>query len=85
MAKKDYEDFENSVNCWICGSDYVDGDVKVRDHCHIAGKYRGSRHRDCNINVNINHKIAVVFQNLKNYDSHLIMLELGKFNLRIMD
>ena len=49
-------------------NDYVDGDVKVRDHCHIAGKYRGSAHRDCNIKVKLNHTIPIVFCNLKNYD-----------------
>ena len=31
----------------------------------------------------LNHKLPVVFHNLKNYDSHLVMQELGKFNLRI--
>ena len=36
-----------------------------------------------NINVKINHKIPIVFHNLKNYDSHLIMQELCKFNLKI--
>ena len=50
---------------------YVDGDVKVRDHCHITEKYRSSARRNCNINVKLN------------YDSHLIMQELGKFNLKI--
>ena len=34
------------------------------------------------INVKLNHKAAVVFYNLKNYDSHIIMHELGKFNLK---
>ena len=58
-------------------------DVKVRDHCHITGKYRGSAHRHSNINLKLNHKIPVAFHNLKNYDSHLIMQELGKFNLKI--
>ena len=74
MTKEDNEDFENenSTKCWICDNDYVDGDVKVRDHYHIAGKYRGSAHRDCNINVKLNQKIPVVFHNLKNYYSHLI-------------
>ena len=43
--------------------------------------YRGSAHRDCNINVELNHKIPVVFHNLKKYDSHLIMQEIGKFNV----
>ena len=62
---------------------YADGDVKVRDHCDVTGKYRRPAHRDCNIDVKSNLKIHVVFHNLKNYDSHLIMQELGKFNLKI--
>ena len=55
----------------------------MRYHCHITGKYRGSAHRDCNINRRLNHKILVVFHNLKKYDSYLIMEELGKLNLKI--
>ena len=83
MYKEDNKDFENITKCWICDNAYVDCDVKVRDHCHITGKYRGSAHRDCNINVKLNHKIILVFYNLENYDSRLIMQELGKFNLEI--
>ena len=83
MIKKDNEGFKNSTKCWICYNTYVDGDVKVRYHCHITGKYRESAHRDCNINVKLNHKTPVVFHVLKNYDSHLIMQELGRFNLKI--
>ena len=45
MTKEDNEDFENSTNCWVCDNDYTDGDIKVRDHCHITGKYRGPAHR----------------------------------------
>ena len=83
MTKEDNEDFNNSTKCWICENDYIDTDVKVRDHCHITGKYRGFLHRNCNINLKLNHKIPIVFHNLKNYDSHHIMQELGKFNLKI--
>ena len=82
LSKEDNEDFENSIKCWICDNDYND-DVKGRDHCHITGKYRRSVHRDFHINVKLNHKIHVIFHNLKNYDSHLIIQELGKFNLKI--
>ena len=39
-------------------------------------------HRDCNSNVKSNHKIPVAFHNLNNYDSHLIMQQLGKFILK---
>ena len=73
MTKTDNEDFENSTKCWICDNDYIYNDVKVRDHCYTTRKYRGSAHRDCNINVKLNHKIPVVIHNLKNYNSHLIM------------
>ena len=33
MTEKD-EDFEKSPKYWICDDVYVDGDVKVRDHCN---------------------------------------------------
>ena len=77
MTKKDNEDFENSAKCWICENDYIGNDVKVTDHCHITRKYR-SAHRNCNINIKLNHKIPVVFLSY----SHLIMQELAKFNLK---
>ena len=77
------EDSNNSTKFWVFNNDYIDNDVKIRDHCHITGKYRGSAHRDCNINLKLNQKIPITFHNLKNYDSHLIMQELGKFNLEI--
>ena len=81
MTKEDNENFKNSTKCCICDSDYVDNDVKIRDYCHITG---GSAHRDCNINLKLNHKISVVFRNLKKiYDSRLIVQELSKFNLKI--
>ena len=39
ITKEDNEYFENSTKCQICDSDYIDNDVKVRDNCHITGKY----------------------------------------------
>ena len=83
MTKKDNEDFRNSTKCRICDNESVDNDVKVRDHCHITGKYRDSAHRDCNINLKSNHNFTVVFYNLKNYYSHLIKKEPDKFHLKI--
>ena len=83
MTEEDNKDFENSTKCWICDNYYVDDDVTVRDHCHITGKYWVSAHGDYNISVKLNQKIHVAFHNLKNYDSHLIMQELGEFNLII--
>ena len=54
-------------------------DNKVREHCHITGKYRGAAHFSCNINLKTSKKLVVIFHNSKGYDSHLIFKELSKF------
>ena len=65
MTKEDNEKFKSSTKYRVCDNDYVDYNVEVRDHCHITGKYKGLAHRDCKINLKLNHKIPVVFHNLK--------------------
>ena len=82
MTKGDNKNFKNSTKCCICDNDCVDNDFKVRDHCQITGKYKGSAYIDCSTNLKLNHKIPVPFHNLKKYDSHLILQELGKFSLK---
>ena len=68
----------------MCGG-LIEFNDKVRDHCHITGKYRGSAHWKCNINLKISKKLVVIFQNLKGYDSHLIFKELSKFNCKVIE
>ena len=70
MTKQNNEDFKNSTKCQIFGNDYVDNDDKVRDHCHVTRKYRGSAHRDCNISLKLD---PVEFHHLKYYGFHLIV------------
>ena len=41
MPKEVNKDFENSTKCWIYDIDFIDGHVKIRDHCYITGKYKG--------------------------------------------
>ena len=53
-------------------------DVKVRDHCHYTGKYRGPAHNICNLRYKISHYIPIVFHNRSRYDAHLSIRELGK-------
>ena len=67
--------------CHICNKKYTDKDVRVRDHCHITGKFRGSAHQECNLKLRIEHenlKIPVIFHNLQGYDSHFIMQQIGE-------
>ena len=81
MTKEDEKDFQKAVKCHICDQQYTDKDIRVRDHCHITGKFRGSAHQDCNLKLQIkpdNIKIPVIFHNLRGYDSHFIMQQIGK-------
>ena len=55
--------------------------MRVRDHCHITGKLRGSAHQECNLKLRIkpeNLKIPVIFHNLRGYDSHFIIQQIGE-------
>ena len=83
MTAEENEKFEMTNICWICGKLISFDDNKVRDHCHITGKYRGAAHWSCNINLKDSKKVHVIFHNLKGYDSHLIFKELSKFNCKI--
>ena len=81
MTKENEIDFQKAIKCHICDKQYTDKDIRVRDHCHITGKFRGSAHQDCNLKLQIKPdtiKIPVIFHNLRGYDSHFIMQEIGK-------
>ena len=81
MTKEDEEEFQKADECYICNKKYTNEDIKVRDHCHITGKYRGSAHQECNLKLRVNPeeiKIPVIFHNLRGYDSHFIMQEIGE-------
>ncbi|KAL9967825.1 hypothetical protein ACROYT_G026122 [Oculina patagonica] len=80
MTKDDEDAFQKANGCHICDKAYTDDDIRVRDHCHITGKFRGSAHQECNLKLRIEPdkiKIPVIFHNLKGYDSHFIMQEIG--------
>ena len=66
-----------------CNKLFDFGDNKVRDHCHITREYRGSAHWSCNINLKLTKKIPIIFHDLRGYDSHLIMQEIGKFDVKV--
>ena len=70
MTEEEEHLFQQSNSCWICKK-LVDNDEKVRDHCHVPGKFRGVAHWDCNINFQLTKNVPVIFHNLKGYDSHL--------------
>ena len=79
MTIEDEENHQNSQNCWICNQKIINNKDKVRDHCHITGKYRGPAHKECNSILRIPRKIPIIFLNLEGYDGHLIFRELNNF------
>ena len=78
MTEEDEQEFQKAEQCHICQQKYNKTDVRVRDHCHITGKYRGSAHQDCNLNFKLTDKIPAIFHNLRGYDSHFIMQNIGE-------
>ena len=53
--------FHESIICWICKK-FIDNDEeKVRDHCHIAGKFRAAAYWNCNINLQLTKKFLYYF------------------------
>ena len=52
----------------------------VRDHDHYTGEYKGSAHKTCNTKFCYEKSLNVFFHNLKVYDSHFLIQEIGKFN-----
>ena len=44
MGEKEKEQFQSSNTCWICEKLIDDDNEKVRNHCHVIGKFRGAAH-----------------------------------------
>ena len=83
MSEKEEEEIQLSNTSWISEKLIDNDDEKVRDHCHMTGKFRGAVHWSCNINLQLTRNVPVVFHNLRCYESHLIFCELNKFDVKI--
>ena len=71
MTKENEEDFKNNNICRFCEKEILSD--KVRDHCHLTGKYRGPAHKTCNINgkQKVSNFIPFAFHIFSNYDCHM--------------
>ena len=68
MTQENEQNFETNKICRYCEK-YIELD-KVRDHCHLTGKYRGPAHNECNIEVKQKDSnfITIGLHNFSNYD-----------------
>ena len=48
-SEEEEEQLQSSNSCWICEKFIDNDDKKVRDHCHITGKFRDAANWSCNI------------------------------------
>ena len=48
ISDEEEEQFQSSNSYWICQKLIDDDDEKVRYHCHVTGKFRGTAHWSCN-------------------------------------
>ena len=58
-------------------------EVKVRDHCHLRGNFRGAVNFQYNLLLHNPRRILIFFHNIKAYDSPLNMQPIHKFNAAI--
>ena len=64
MTNEDEEIYHNSHICWICKQELSMD--KVRDHCHVTGKFRGAAHNKYNLKLRIPRKLPIIFHHYKN-------------------
>ena len=82
FTREDKVVYEATTTCHICeGAEGEfrkedDNYVKVRDHCHLTGKFRGAAHSKCNLEYRVPKFFPVLFHNLSGYDCHLFIKKL---------
>ena len=63
-----YDIYDNSTLCHICNEEL--GEDRVRDHCHLSGKFSAAAHGVCNLKYKVPKFFPVVFHNLSGYVYH---------------
>ncbi|XP_077272260.1 uncharacterized protein LOC143902904 [Temnothorax americanus] len=69
--------FLNATSCHICERPFESQDQRVRDHCHLTGRYGGPAHPRCNLFYRDSYVIPVFFHNLSGYDAHFIIKDIA--------
>ena len=83
ITEEEEEQYQSRNTCWICKKLIDHDDEKFRDRYQVTGRFRGATRWSCNINLQLNKNVPVIFHNLRGYNSHLIFNELSKFDVKI--
>ena len=87
ITRKEEQGFKRATVCHICEGPFgkTEDEAKVRDHCHLTGKYRGAAHNQCNLNFKLPKFYPVIFHNLSGYDTHMFIKELAELKDPLQD
>lgn len=86
ISEEQKEEYKKAEYCHICERKLCErrdknGElqiIKVRDHCHFTGKYRGPAHKKCKLNYRLDPTTPIVFHNLRGYDGKFLIQEMGR-------
>lgn len=86
FTDEDRLSFENCDFCYLCSSDFSAESIrekgqKVRDHCHITGRYISAAHNLCNLSRREKVCVKIFAHNFSGYDSHLIISHLDHIDI----
>ena len=90
LTNEEIKFYENQKQCHICKKGFFRNKkdkfkhIKVRDHCHYTGKFRGAAHSIWNLRFSVPKKISIIIHNRSTYDDDFIIKQLpekfeGKF------
>jgi len=83
LEKDDWNKFIHAKECHFCKKAFTEKDIKVRDHDHITGEFRGAAHQSCNLKVRTSLEVKIIFHNGSNYDFKFIIRKLYKITKNI--
>lgn len=76
-----------ALKCYLCNlpfDDKIPSLIRVKEHCHLTGTYRGAAHSSCNGKAKFIKHIPVIFHNMGGYDIHLFIKELFPGDINII-
>ncbi|XP_070166522.1 uncharacterized protein [Polyergus mexicanus] len=77
LTPDEWERFMSATHCRVCEKPFESEDARVRDHCHLTGRYRGPAHSNCNLNYKETYVMPIFFHNLSGYDAHFIIKDVA--------
>ena len=82
LTEEELASYGLATICWICNRPFNNDKekkyIKVRDHDHYTGKYRGAAHSQCNLNYSEQRILTINMHGGSNYDFHMIIKELAR-------